>query len=60
MDSPWTDIAARPTPYDDFAVSQETGPITRGTLRRFPRRGRLILLTLFVLIPVLPLLLVRL
>lgn len=60
IDSPWTEIASRPAPYDDFTVSQETGPITRGTLRRFPRWGWLILVLLFVIIPILPLILVRL
>lgn len=43
MDSPWTDLAARPSPYDDFTASQEAGPIVRGTLRRSPRWGRLLL-----------------
>jgi hypothetical protein len=56
MDSPWTEVAGRPTPYDDFTVSQETGRITQGTLRRFPRWGWLILVLLFV-IPMLSLIL---
>lgn len=43
LPSPWTDLHNRPTPYDDFAVSQQAGTFVRGTLRRYPRAGWLLL-----------------
>lgn len=60
MDSPWTDIANRPSPFDDYAASQETGPMVRGVLRRFPRWGRAVLVAWFIAIPALMILLPRL
>ena len=53
MDSPWTDIASRPSPFDDYTASQETGPMVRGVLRRFPRWGRVVLVAWLIIIPAL-------
>ena len=45
MPGPWTDIAGRPTPYDDYAAAMETGRMAagmRGLRSRSPRFTRLL------------------
>ena len=57
LDSPWTEIANRPSPFDDYTASQEAGPMVRGVLRRFPRWGWLLLVAWLIVVPALMILL---
>ena len=53
MPSEWTDIASRPTPYDDYTAAMETGRMAagmRGLRSRSPRFTRLLVVLAVVFI----------